>query len=241
MKKSSIIGFVLMLTVCGFCGGVLAVVIGLNDHSLAWLFEAVYNWLFSNILAIQIVCFALLFAGSLAIYLVCQRRRRLYAEDYDRIDAKIAPWLDIGIVINSSLYIIMFVLFSLAVQTEIRGWETLIFLIACACAFVMEITYIRLVKNIYPKRKGDPLSIKFSEQWIDSCDELERKVTYITSYKTLNALRYVILGLFVLFMLLGITFPIGVLPQLVLAAIWLFINVYTLVVSRKLSNGENLE
>jgi hypothetical protein len=51
----------------------------------------------------------------------------------------------------------------------------------------------------------------------------------------------VILGLFVLFMLLGITFPIGVLPQLVLAAIWLFINVYTLVVSRKLSNGENLE
>ena len=105
----------------------------------------------------------------------------------------------------------------------------------------MEITYIRLVKNIYPKRKGDPLSIKFSEQWIDSCDELERRITYITSYKTLNALRYVILGLFVLFMLLGITFPIGVLPQLVLAAIWLFINVYTLVVSRKLSNGENLE
>ena len=123
MKKSSIIGFVLMMAVCGFCGGVLAVVIGLNDYSLAWLFETVYNWLFSNILAIQIVCFALLFAGSLAIYLVCQRRRQLYAEDYDRIDAKIAPWLDIGIVINSSLYIIMFVLFSLAVQTEIRGWK----------------------------------------------------------------------------------------------------------------------
>lgn len=241
MKKSSIIGFVLMLTACGFCGGVLAVVIGLNDHSLAWLFETVHNWLLGNILAIQVFCYVVLFAGSIAVYLVCQQRRRLYGEDYDRIDAQIAPWIDIGIVINSSLYIFMFVLFSFAVQTEVGGWETLVFLIACASAFVMEINYIRLVKNIYPKRKGDPLSVKFSEQWIDSCDELERKITYITSYKTLNALRYVILGLFVLFMLLGISFPIGVLPQLVLAFIWLFINVYTLVVSRKLSNGGNLE
>lgn len=241
MKKSSVLKFIAILFLCGLAGGTAAVLIGLNDHSLSWLFRSAYSWLATHIFAVEIVCGTVILGASLALYCVSRRRFRLCAGEPDQVDEKVAPLIDIGIVINSCLYIFMFILYSVVVQEIETVWGALVFMLFCVGAFVMELKYVKFVKRLYPKRKGDPLSLKFAEEWLQSCDELERRVAYLSAYKTMLSLRYLLIILFALFMLIGISFPIGILPQLVLGVIWLYINLYNLFVTRKLTRSGNFE
>lgn len=48
---------------------------------------------------------------------------------------------------------------------------------------VWQIRYVRVIQKIYPDKKGDPTSLKFPKQWLESCDEAEKECIYQASYK----------------------------------------------------------
>lgn len=48
----------------------------------------------------------------------------------------------------------------------------------------LEIRTVKLEQKIYPEKKGDPTSIKYSEQYLESCDEAEKEIIYQSAYKS---------------------------------------------------------
>lgn len=93
---------------------------------------------------------------------------------------------------------------------------------------------VEFEKQINPEKQGEVLSPDFQKNWIDSCDEHERQVTYQASYKvyTVNSIIFPIaIGACAMF---SIQFPVGVLPSLLLGGMWLIQTVIYQKESRRL-------
>ena len=86
---------------------------------------------------------------------------------------------------------------------------------------IWQIRYVKLIQKINPDKKGDPASMKFQQQWLESCDEAEREVIYQSSYKTYMTLSKVVPLLLFVTMILNLLFDTGILAIIVVAIIWM--------------------
>lgn len=46
------------------------------------------------------------------------------------------------------------------------------------------VRYVKYLQKLFPEKYGDPTSMRFHEQWLESCDEAEREIIYQASYKS---------------------------------------------------------
>ena len=88
-----------------------------------------------------------------------------------------------------------------------------------------QIRYIKLIQKIYPEKKGDPSSVKFQKQWLESCDEAEKECIYQAAYRT-----YLIVGkslpvITFLAMFLHMLWNTGLLAIVIAAGLWLLNSV----------------
>lgn len=90
---------------------------------------------------------------------------------------------------------------------------------------VWQIRYVKLLQRIYPEKKGDPMSWRFQEQWLASCDEAEKETIYQGSYRTclllLKALPFFALAA----MLCDLLWHTGIMAVVLTSAIWLLTSV----------------
>ena len=110
--------------------------------------------------------------------------------------------------------------------------EGLGFLGACVL-FIVIYTYngiwsvrqIKLQQQLDPTKKGDPTSTKFTEQWVESCDEAEKEMIYRSAYKSYTALSKWIPILMVVTMLSHLVWNTGVMAIVVVGIVWTVQNV----------------
>ena len=86
---------------------------------------------------------------------------------------------------------------------------------------VWQIRYVRVIQKIYPDKKGDPTSLKFPKQWLESCDEAEKEMVYQSAYKAYMALGKMIQILLCATMILHLVFHTGILAVIVVGVIYL--------------------
>lgn len=104
-----------------------------------------------------------------------------------------------------------------------------IFLLAGMVVFILENTYlgfwqvryVKLIQKLYPEKKGDPSSLKFQEQWMESCDEAEKETIYQSSYKTYLMMNKMLPILAVIAMLGHLLWDTGILAIVLVSIIWL--------------------
>ena len=104
-----------------------------------------------------------------------------------------------------------------------------IFLLAGMVVFILENTYlgfwqvryVKLIQKLYPEKKGDPSSLKFQEQWLESCDEAEKETIYQSSYKTYLMMNKMLPILAVIAMLGHLLWDTGILAIVLVSIIWL--------------------
>lgn len=60
----------------------------------------------------------------------------------------------------------------------------LIYIILMVYGGYWSVRYVKYLQKIFPEKYGDPTSMKFHEQWLESCDEAEREIIYQASYKS---------------------------------------------------------
>lgn len=53
-----------------------------------------------------------------------------------------------------------------------------IFLLCYVWDAFRQIRFVKGVRRVYPEKKGDPVSGKFQQQWLESCDEAETALIY---------------------------------------------------------------
>ena len=78
-----------------------------------------------------------------------------------------------------------------------------------------------MIQKIYPDKKGDPTSLKFPKQWLESCDEAEKEMVYQSAYKAYMALGKMIQILLCATMILHLVFHTGILAVIVVGVIYL--------------------
>lgn len=164
-----------------------------------------------------------------------EKLRTARDEDYERLDYEEEKAGGIGSVQNICSMALCFIILSFGYSTEYIGESSQnadYFLAACVvwliCYAHDGVWQIRMVKQIQkerPEMKADPVSRKFHQQWIGSCDEAEREIIYQSSYKTFILLNKCIPMLLVITMLLHLFFQTGVLAVIAVAVIWLLTNI----------------
>ena len=154
-------------------------------------------------------------------------------EECDRLDyeeEKIGAW---GLIVNILSQVINIIVLSMGYSIRyLESTEDNQFIYACII-FVLclsydsfwQIRYVKTIQKAHPEKKGDPASVKFQQQWLESCDEAEREVIYRSSYKTYLMLNKIIPVLLLLTMLSNLFFNTGTLAVIVVALMWLITSV----------------
>lgn len=101
----------------------------------------------------------------------------------------------------------------------------LVFLACYAYDGFWQVRYIKVIQSAYPEKQGDPASLKFQQQWLESCDEAEKEIIYQSAYKSYIRVGQWIPALLLVTMLGQLFLNTGVLAIVVVAIIWLVVTV----------------
>lgn len=96
-----------------------------------------------------------------------------------------------------------------------------IFCILCLYQGYWQVRFVKKIQKIEPDKKGDPSSMKFQKQWIESCDEAEREMIYQSSYTAYQAMSTVLPLLLVFTMICHLMWNTGVMAVFAVAVIWI--------------------
>lgn len=79
---------------------------------------------------------------------------------------------------------------------------------------------VNLEKEMNPEKKGSVYDFQFHKKWMNSCDEAERFYAYKCAFSAYRATQTVCMVLSMVLTLLGMVFPIGLLPLICVIIIW---------------------
>ncbi|MDO4306501.1 MAG: DUF3169 family protein [Eubacteriales bacterium] len=87
------------------------------------------------------------------------------------------------------------------------------------------VRYVKYLQKICPEKYGDPTSLKFQEQWLQSCDEAEREIIYQASYKSyLTTTKFTAL-LLIISMLCHLIWDTGIMAVLMVCLMQLVMTI----------------
>ena len=84
-----------------------------------------------------------------------------------------------------------------------------------------QVRYVKLIQKMEPTKKGDPTSMKFQKQWLESCDEAEKILIYQSSYRTYCLMSVLLPFLTVVTMLGHLFYETGLLAIFVVGFLWI--------------------
>ena len=113
-------------------------------------------------------------------------------EECDRLEYEEEKEGAFGMNVNvlSQILCILVLTFGYSMKYITADGHAYRFLTACmifvACflyEYFWQIRYVKLLQKTHPEKKGEPSSLKFQEQWLESCDEAEKEIIYQSAYK----------------------------------------------------------
>lgn len=100
----------------------------------------------------------------------------------------------------------------------------IIFILCYVYNAFWQVRMVKQIQHVYPDKKGDPASMKFQVQWLESCDEAEREIIYRSAYRSYIMINRMVPILLLVTMLGQLIFNTGILAVVVVAVIWLSAN-----------------
>lgn len=169
----------------GFFGAYLIFSLKGNAESAMHLF---FNGYLEYALGYQLGFFIVL--GSVAAVCYFRAGAKIKLGNYEAED-QAGEYQNAAITANELNMVIQFLLFGLAVDRKNPMMLACVvcFLVCCVILMIMEALLIKQVKRIQPLKQGDVGDSRFTQKWLDSCDEAERMVIYKASYSTFTAMK----------------------------------------------------
>ena len=241
-KKNVYVKYAVIMCISGALGGILGgamemghVLTGIQE-GMQFFLNSVRTWM----LPLMAIC------GVIALVLCEQYMGRLkrageameQAEDeaYERLDYELEAAGSRGMIVSFAGSIAMILLLATGYSTKyiesLNGsgimWfllEILTFIALEVYLNVWQIRYVRVIQKIYPDKKGDPTSLKFPKQWLESCDEAEKECIYQASYKGYQTVMKWAPILTFVALILHMFFDTGILAIVMTSVIWLVTSV----------------
>ncbi len=184
-----------LLILVGMLIGVIARIglLTIEDIMKADFFEDLISVLKFNSIYISIILFVLVFIPSYIYYLKGSKMAQLMSsaseDDLDEIQEKNEKYFNISITSNAVYFVLNFMLLGIAFDSSHEYFYLIlvIFLFSVILSSILTVTVVKRDQKTNPHLKGDPMSSKFSRDYIKSCDEAEKLVIYKASYKAFNS------------------------------------------------------
>ena len=115
-----------------------------------------------------------------------------------------------------------------------------IFVVSYIYIYFWQIRYVKLLQKTHPEKKGDPSSTKFQEQWLESCDEAEKRQIGQASYKAYSTATKFCPFFWAILFIGNMVFNYGLLPSTVVLIIWGVLQMSYMFEALKLGKGQNM-
>ena len=204
----------------GIAGGVSVVIYELMkkgiDAGIRTINGTIQQYIFPALIIIAVVTVVV---GEYSLYRLKNVYKEMKDADEDRFyelnyeEEKWGAWTS-GVNLVSQVACIIILSFGYSLK-YIESGKSRYFLFACII-FILCYFY-----DIYLSVRYDPTSSKFTEQWVESCDEAEKEIIYKSAYKTYIVLNKVIPILLLLTLIANMFLNTGILAVLVVAVIYL--------------------
>jgi len=89
---------------------------------------------------------------------------------------------------------------------------------------VLEIVTIKFVQKMDERLKGDPTSLRFAKDFLESCDEAQKLRIYKSGYKAFQFTKNASLVLLIIAIMFNLTLKTGAIP-IVLTGIFLLMHI----------------
>lgn len=166
-------------------------------------------------------------------------------EEADLLEYKIEKAGSVGMIVSQTAIVIGILLVALwysgfSKNPEMKEVQVLsgavLLLAGCFYQGFWQVRYVKLIQRMEPTKRGDPTSMKFQKEWMDSCDEGEKTIIYQSSYETYCFMSVLMPVLTVVTMLGHLLYNTGILAILVVGFLWVVMvsaYCYFCVVKRK--------
>lgn len=229
-KYKSLIKFIIIILISGTLGGFASFFLAhMDTHTFAQMMS---NFLITYSPHMLIVSVIGLLAFATYFY---QKAKHIYAhsdidddESFDRIDHTLTT----SMTLCSLVFVVGFLFFGIfaAGISQIDNYDlsflpyfvlTLIVFIGGSFGSIfLQTRAVQMTKLLYPNKKGDPLDLKFSKDWLESCDEAEQYVIFRSAYAAYQAVQKCILGFWIIAVFGALLFGTGILPVIIVAVLW---------------------
>lgn len=239
-KINTYLKYACVMAGCILAGAAFGVAVSFGDITAAGdgVIDAVHSIRSAMLPILALLLLAEVFCGELTISKTKALGRQLMnAEDEegDRLELDLEKVNARGIMGSTVLNVLSWLVVSAGYSMEyIDGLEKGkgIWLMLAFGVFILlnvytgfyQIRFIREIQKIYPGRNGDPVSMKFQEQWLKSCDEAEREMIYQASYRSYITTQKAVQFLLLIAMLGELIWGTGIMAILMIGVIWLIMT-----------------
>lgn len=212
-------------------GATAAVLFSINNgnsfnQSVQTLITAIQNLIFPGLLLITVLSIILQEIYYSRLKNICNRLADTDDEEFDELDYKEEKTGAVLMTCNLLSYIGSIVLLAFGYSMDylhhsIALGACFVFLICIFYDGIMQARYIKLVQRTHPEKRGDISSMKFQQQWLESCDEAEKEVIYRSAYNAFSFTGKCISFLLLITMLSHLFFHTGVMAIIVVGVVHL--------------------
>lgn len=235
-KKEKSIWSLIGLGLLGALVGVL-VAIFTRKVSIEAFFISLENLFIKNAVIITIIFLIIQLGLGIYYFKKGKEKVKVDLEKEDIIDYR--P-LEISSNIFSAGSVVLILLYFLLISNLVNSYEigaefrSLNFgiIVLNTISIFFSAFMIKKIINIYkfvdPMKKGDPYSLSFDKEWVESLDEREQLEIYKSSYKSLKYIQYAILIFAIILVVASTEMRITIIPFLILLTMIVLIFIGTI-------------
>lgn len=236
MKKSKHMNSYLRLLLYSLTAGVMAGIgsffITEGTDSIQTFFELCAGWLRREA-GVILWFFALPeLAVAVVSYLKVEHLMKQEAQNLekdvedDSIDYQIEAWTTYANMFSYLIFILTLLMYTISLPSLPEDGLPFVafrlppFLLISVTIAVYGIAYVKQAQRRDPSKKGDPAQFRFSKDWLESCDEAERELTYQASYHAFQTMGWAFPLFFILTMVGHMIFRTGILAVFSVGILW---------------------
>lgn len=232
--KKAFKSFIIIMIISGIVGGLIG---GMSVYFKDNLSENLPDFIISILGAItpfaSLVLSLLVIITSSIVYKKLTKELKIWNESdeedmIDKIEEKLSYILllsSVNLIMGFFFFGVGFALPSDYLDLNVDIVKRILFFVGfvlcVASSILIQKKFVNLEKEINPMLKGSVYDVKFSEKWIDSCDEAIKMNIYKSSYKAYKAVTNTCLILWFVCILGLNVWDFGLMPLFIVTIIWL--------------------
>ncbi|MCD4714054.1 MAG: DUF3169 family protein [Clostridiales bacterium] len=229
MNKKLILKMVIFLIIGGIVGAGLTLGLEagkeiINNQILPTLADYLMTYSFYITIAVTLALFIPTVINFTKGKKLLSKAEGLEDEALDTLEKEAQKYSNKAMAYNNILLVLNFMMYGMSFDVDAPYFlaKTVLFMIIAIGCSTTEILAVKLMQKYDNRLKGDPTSLKFQKDSLESCDEAEKLKIYESGFKSFQFVKNAALVMVILSILLKITGFIGTFPVFIVS-LFLFI------------------